>query len=166
MAFFLVHATHLRRLTSSDCPHLQWVFLWLWCRCLLDLSTQLSFCVPKNKCSGFIQAGVSHLCSTKRSVGISPLLTSHETLCVFIVRLLTVIAVYPSLSAYSVDKKQPVFGSQTAILSRRNFSAFKSNIFFFLRCQLALLYFLHPFLRKDRGISSSTLLPGKSCGFC
>lgn len=82
-------------------------------RPLLCISNMLSLCVPRRRCSGFIQRGLSHMCITTKERSASWLSRKYMALCARVPTPSTVIHPYPALFCLPVQFQHPVTGSTT-----------------------------------------------------
>ncbi len=76
-----------------------------------NISSWLSWHVPRNRCSGFTQHGLSHLCKTQRPNGISPRCNAQDSLCAPLSRPLRRALPYPFRSTAPSHNQHPLMGS-------------------------------------------------------
>src|SRR6185437_2904373 len=91
-------------------------------RPLAFMSAAFSAALHRKRCFGFTQFRVSQLWQINAAAGISPLCSSHDTLCALFCRFPGIHNMpYPLGSTYPAHSQQPVFGSS------RTFSINRSN---------------------------------------
>lgn len=77
-------------------------------RRLEALSAMLSAAVPRNRCSGLTQHGLSHMWHTIMPGGMSPMNSAYDALCALRVRPLWLIAPYPLSNRPAVHSQHPL----------------------------------------------------------
>lgn len=90
----------------------------MWRRSFSCMSRMFSACVPKNKWSGLMHFGLSHLCKTFIPSGISDRNAIQETRCAHRDLPLWEILVYPFLSMLVVRFQQPASSTATLVIKR------------------------------------------------
>ena len=95
--------------TSNSWPRKQCVLFFcnLVARPFIAISSILSLCVPRNRCFGFTQGGLSHLCKTQSLSFILPWNNNHENLWARHILFLNLNHPYPDrLSTEAVQIQQ------------------------------------------------------------